>query len=575
MTPQKTRRGDAASIAAGKAVALQAFQGLMRQAGLVAPLSAPLQPRSPSPQTRERRARAAARAVARQTWLGVLGEAGLDALSLMRTSGVDVDTDSLSDMPHDVLCHVLATFSPIELCRARAVSRTWHASATCDALWSPLFRQRFGAPPPPLTLAQALRLPAFQQFRRRVDVESRWLSGQHERWPQHVSGSGRPVQLRDAALDGELLVGATRGSELLAWALRGDRPTSTSKGGGWRGAAAAARRFELGEQPSVVALASSVCGSGAASDRARAVLVGTRGAPVLLWSDADALLRPGHVPTWGRIDLLETCGGRGGSGGGGSGGGGSGGVEEAPAAWRGPSQRGSAGVRQLSGSGSLAACVVHGCATARVCSLERGEVLARVTATEPASRDALATAHLQGQLLWTGSECGVLRLWDLRAPARASGVHGRSCVGIVRHAEGCSRLVATGQDLVSAAAAFYPSPRCIAARHWDTRKMECVRLYCAAGHGTPSALQFDTEKLLLGSNGMLAAPGAPLAGDHADAALSSIGTGRSLAVFMLRDERPVLRPVALMGEPGSTQWAHFNEYGLMASGQHLNLWSFR
>ena len=560
VTPKKTRKGGDAASAAAKAVALQSRQGLMRHAGLVAPLAAPPPPRSPSPQSRERRARAAARAVARQAWLGVLGEAGLDALSLMRTSEVDDDADTLSDMPHDVLCHVLATFSPIELCRARAVSRTWHASATCDALWAPLFRQRFGAPPPPLTLAQSLRLPAFRQFRRRVDVESRWLSGQHERWPQHASGSGRPVQLRDAALDGEMLVGVTRGSQLLAWALRGDRPappTSSPRGGGWRDDAAAARRFELGEQPSVVALASSASGSGVASDRARAVLVGTRGAPALLWSDADALLRPGRAPSWGRIDLLEAGGGRG------------------------------ASVRQLSGSGGLAACVVRGCAAAVVCSLERGEVVARVTATEPASRDALATAHLQGQLLWTGSECGVLRLWDLRAPARASGVHGRSCVGIVRHAEGCSRLVATGRDLVSAAAALYPSPRCIAARHWDTRKMECVRLYCAAGHGAPSVLQFDTEKLLLGSSGSLAAPGAPLAASaHADAAFatreptgsmssSSSGTGRSLAVFMLRDERPVLRPVALMGEPGSTQWAHFNEYGLMASGQHLNLWSFR
>ena len=117
VTPKKTRKGgDAASVAAGKAVALQAWQGLMRHAGLVAPLAAPPPPRSPSPQTRERRARAAARAVARQAWLGVLGDAGLDALSLMRTSEVDDDVDSLSDMPHDVLCHVLATFSPIELC---------------------------------------------------------------------------------------------------------------------------------------------------------------------------------------------------------------------------------------------------------------------------------------------------------------------------------------------------------------------------------------------------------------------------------------------------------------------------
>ena len=44
---------------------------------------------------------------------------------------------------------------------------------------------------------------------------------------------------------------------------------------------------------------------------------------------------------------------------------------------------------------------------------------------------------------------------------------------------------------------------------------------------------------------------------------SSSGTGHSLAVFMLRDERPVLRPVALMGEPGSAQWdaevAHVRE----------------
>ena len=139
-------------------------------------------------------------------------------------------------------------------------------------------------------------------------------------------------------------------------------------------------------------------------------------------------------------------------------------------------------------------------------------------------------------------------------------------------------------DLVSAAARLLDSPRCIAARHWDTRKLECVRLYCAAGTGGVTALQFDTEKLLLGtSRTLLAMPTAPAAAvGVAPGGAPSAGAGReagngghSLGIFMLRNPSPVLRPVAFMGEPGGTQWAHFNGYGLMATGQHLHLWSFR
>ena len=72
---------------------------------------------------------------------------------------------------------------------------------------------------------------------------------------------------------------------------------------------------------------------------------------------------------------------------------------------------------------------------------------------------------------------------------------------------GCSVLTPSGHELVSAAAELFDSNRCIAARHWDVRKLECVRLYCAAGTGTPTVLQLDTEKLLLGSSRrILAAP---------------------------------------------------------------------
>ena len=43
---------------------------------------------------------------------------------------------------------------------------------------------------------------------------------------------------------------------------------------------------------------------------------------------------------------------------------------------------------------------------------------------------------------------------------------------------------------------------------------------------------------------------------------------------MMRDAAPVLRPVASLGEPGGTQFAHYNSRGLMVVGAAHELWDF-
>ena len=96
----------------------------------------------------------------------------------------------------------------------------------------------------------------------------------------------------------------------------------------------------------------------------------------------------------------------------------------------------------------------------------------------------------------------MLRLWDLRCSPQAG------CLGVIKHAEGCSRLQARGHELISAAASLTETVNCIAARHWDVRKsmaaaakggsntaMQCIRLYCVQGVGAPCALAAPAPEL--------------------------------------------------------------------------------
>ena len=186
LTPTKKRRTSTAvrltlfhtsEVSAGDASHVRA-KGHSAVARLtVAPATPPPTPppRPPPPPS------AAARAVARQAWQACVDAAGLDALTLC---GRDAAPGEAGELPgglnFDVLRTVLASFSPVELCRARAVSRTWYACATCDSLWSPLYAQRFAAPP----RSTALPRSAFSHFRRRVAIESQWLVGAARRTPQ-------------------------------------------------------------------------------------------------------------------------------------------------------------------------------------------------------------------------------------------------------------------------------------------------------------------------------------------------------------------------------------------------------
>ena len=555
LTPTKKRRTSTAvrltlfhtsEVCDGDSLAIARAKGHSAVARLtVAPATPPPTPppRPPPPPS------AAARAVARQAWQACVDAAGLDALTLC---GRDAAPGEAGELPgglnFDVLRTVLASFSPVELCRARAVSRTWYACATCDSLWSPLYAQRFAAPPPRTALPRS----AFSHFRRRVAIESQWLVGAARRTPQLLR-SGRPRTLRCAAMHGELIAGGARGG-VLVWRARDAAA-----------AAAAAPSCALQLRP-------EDGGAAALALSSRALVVGTRSGGLAWTSTAAAFAPPGtgRRPAWARLQPSRVG---------------------SPAPSRPPA------VRQLSASGGHVAGAACGSREARVWELESGKCVAAMQAAEaaPLPTDALATVDLQWPLLWTGSEGGVLRLWDLRCAPQAG------CLGVIKHAEGCSRLQARGHELISAAASLTETVNCIAARHWDVRKsmaaaakggsntaMQCIRLYCVQGVGAPCALQFDTEKLVLAAHAVAPPKMCRSRGPSASSSLASSprssrggsplppgGGDHSVAVFMMRDTRPVLRPVALLGEAGGTQFATFNEQGLLLTGAEVATWDFR
>ena len=519
-------------------------------------------------------AREAARSEARGAYNAIMRAAGLDTLP---TAGAPAPVTCVEEgrldaggLPADVLRMVLASFSPVELCNVRAVCRAFYSYAACDSLWRELYAQRFGTPPP---VRLAMPFSAFHHFRRRVRLEANYLSGRCHRQPQKQPRSGRPRRLRCAALSDDLLVGAS-GASLLLWRMRpGVVATLCSAPDGLL-------RLEGGDVSTALAL--STRGDGSSETLVAGTVCGA-----LHWTGTWRRACEGHEATWGRIPAVAP------------GSGSLSGVRQVISPLPRTTRLGcdvksllpcvlpqslptSHPARaQLAASDTRVACAFGGVGDATVWDLSRGECVSRFAATEPASLDDLATVDLHGPLLWTGSENGVLRLWDLRSGA---------CEGLVRHAEGCSRLQAKGHNLISAAATLSPSRACIAARQWELRRLaagggQCIRLYCASGYGTPSALQFDTEKLVIGSADSvhvpITAPTEPklrLAcrrpGLLAPPQSEPSSPAHSICIFMMRDAAPVLRPVASLGEPGGTQFAHYNSRGLMVVGAAHELWDF-